>query len=132
MHGPSQIEKDSENNLYTSVISDVVYIFHELNFAKFGLVGKSLGDSAELFPFKYWALGICTDFDGDKLLGPEDIQQTLRLLTRGQLTAEESSQICGKVVDECDVDGDGRLSFIEFEHVITRAPDFLPTFHIRI
>lgn len=73
-----------------------------------------------------------SDFDGDQHLGPRDLEQTLKLLTRNELTPEEVTQICEKVVEESDVDGDGKLSFIEFEHVITRAPDFLSTFHIRI
>lgn len=45
---------------------------------------------------------------------------------------EEHQQIIDKVIEEADVDGDGKLSFMEFEHVITRAPEFLSTFHIRI
>lgn len=30
-----------------------------------------------------------------------------------------------KVLEEADLDEDGMLSFIEFEHVISRAPDFV-------
>lgn len=56
----------------------------------------------------------------------------MKLLTRQELNSEEMQQIVEKVIEEADVDGDGKLSFMEFEHVITRAPDFLSTFHIRI
>ncbi|KAG8298554.1 Calcium and integrin-binding member 3 [Homalodisca vitripennis] len=42
------------------------------------------------------------------------------------------AQVCEKAVEEADVDGDGKLSYMEFEHVILRAPDFLSTFHIRL
>jgi len=56
----------------------------------------------------------------------------MTLLTGNELNADETAQACAKVVEESDVDGDGKLSFIEFEHVILRAPDFLSTFHIRI
>lgn len=45
---------------------------------------------------------------------------------------EEQQQIADKVIEEADVDGDGKLSFLEFDHVVTRAPDFLNTFHIRL
>lgn len=72
------------------------------------------------------------DFDGDDRIGPEDIQMALQLLTRQGLQPEEIAQIAEKVIEEADVDGDGKLSFMEFDHVITRAPDFLSTFHIRI
>lgn len=51
---------------------------------------------------------------------------------RQDLTAEDRQQIIAKVIEEADVDGDGKLSYMEFDHVITRAPDFLQTFHIRI
>ena len=33
---------------------------------------------------------------------------------------------------QADLDGDHRLSYVEFEHVISRAPDFVNTFRIRI
>lgn len=56
----------------------------------------------------------------------------LKLLTRGQLSVDEIAQVCEKVIEEADVDGDGKLSYMEFEHVILRAPDFLSTFHIRV
>lgn len=75
---------------------------------------------------------IVLDFDGDQHLGRSDLEQTLRLLIRNELSNEEVQQVCDKVVEESDVDGDGKLSFMEFEHVITRAPDFLATFHIRV
>lgn len=74
----------------------------------------------------------CLDFDGDQHIGPEDLLQTLKLLTRQELTPEDMQQIAEKVIEEADVDGDGKLSYMEFEHVITRAPEFLSTFHIRI
>ena len=37
-----------------------------------------------------------------------------------------------KVLNEADIDGDHRMSMNEFEHVITKSPDFLSTFHFRI
>ena len=52
-------------------------------------------------------------------------------MTKKDLSPEEQQQIADKVIEEADVDGDGQLSFIEFEHVVLRAPDFLSTFHIR-
>ena len=30
-----------------------------------------------------------------------------------------------QVIEEADLDDDGKLSYVEFEHVISRAPDFL-------
>ncbi|KAL1493000.1 hypothetical protein ABEB36_011147 [Hypothenemus hampei] len=49
-----------------------------------------------------------------------------------ELSIEEHQQITEKVMEESDVDGEGKLSYIEFEHCITRALDFLSTFHTQI
>ncbi|KAL5005510.1 hypothetical protein ScPMuIL_018966 [Solemya velum] len=72
------------------------------------------------------------DFDTDNYLNKKDLEKTLLCLTRNELTSEEVSFVVDKVLEEADLDDDGMLSFIEFEHVISRSPDFLNTFHIRI
>ncbi|XP_065178182.1 calcium and integrin-binding family member 2-like [Sycon ciliatum] len=73
------------------------------------------------------------DFDNDGWLGRHDIGCTIRCLTgEDHLTQREIDDVTNKVLEESDLDGDGRLSFVEFEHVISRAPDFINTFHIRI
>ncbi|KAF7993072.1 hypothetical protein HCN44_005853 [Aphidius gifuensis] len=72
------------------------------------------------------------DFDGDGVVGIADLEQTCRQIVQDGLTTDEISTICKKVLDESDIDGDGALSYIEFEHVVTRASDFLSTFHMRI
>ncbi|KAL1130215.1 hypothetical protein AAG570_013153 [Ranatra chinensis] len=79
----------------------------------------------------YYAFKIY-DFDNDDHIGPEDICKAVRLVTRNELSQDEMNQISAKTIEEADVDGDGKLSFIEFTHVILRAPEFLSTFHIRI
>ena len=76
--------------------------------------------------------GEIVDFDEDGLVGLGDLEQTCRQLVRGGLNDEEVSTVCQKVLEEGDIDGDGALSYLEFEHVVTRASDFLSTFHIRI
>lgn len=72
------------------------------------------------------------DFDKDGFIGLDDLKNVLKALTRNELTPDEHQQIAEKVIEEADVDGDGKLSVLEFEHVVIRAPDFLSTFHIRI
>ncbi|XP_046990552.1 calcium and integrin-binding family member 2 [Schistocerca americana] len=108
--------RDGKGNLTFEDFLDMLSVFSE----------QAPRDIKVFYAFKIY------DFDGDQHIGPSDLQRALRLLTRDELTAEEVGQVCEKVVEESDVDGDGRLSFMEFEHVITRAPDFLSTFHIRI
>lgn len=46
-------------------------------------------------------------------------------LTRNELTENEVSMVCEKVLNEADMDNDGRLSLEDFQHMIVRAPDFL-------
>lgn len=72
------------------------------------------------------------DYDKDGFIGQSDLKSVIEALTRNELTPEEQQQIADKVIEEADVDGDGKLSFLEFDHVVTRAPDFLNTFHIRL
>ncbi|XP_055286686.1 calcium and integrin-binding family member 3 [Moschus berezovskii] len=79
----------------------------------------------------YYAFKIY-DFNNDDYICAWDLEQTVTKLTRGELSTEEVSLICEKVLDEADGDHDGRLSLEDFQNMILRAPDFLSTFHIRI
>ena len=64
-------------------------------------------------------------------VGPADLERTLHCLTRGELSSEEIEIIVDRVMKESDLDQDHRLSYTEFEHVISRAPDFANVFHMR-
>ncbi|XP_045407145.1 calcium and integrin-binding family member 3 isoform X3 [Lemur catta] len=72
------------------------------------------------------------NFNNDDYICTWDLEQTVTKLTRGELSAEEVTLVCEKVLDEADGDHDGRLSLEDFQNMILRAPDFLSTFHIRI
>ncbi|XP_059154074.1 calcium and integrin-binding family member 3-like [Physella acuta] len=72
------------------------------------------------------------DYDGDNYLGKTDLEKTLKGLTQDSLKKEEVTFIIDKILEETDLDEDGMMSFTEFEHAISRSPDFLTTFHIRI
>eukprot|EP00064_Thunnus_orientalis_P000351 superscaffoldBa00000018_g351 len=72
------------------------------------------------------------DFNVDNYLCKEDLEKTLNKLTKEELTPEEVVLVCEKTIEEADLDGDNKLSFADFENMISRAPDFLSTFHIRI
>ncbi|GBM78740.1 Calcium and integrin-binding family member 3 [Araneus ventricosus] len=65
------------------------------------------------------------DYDGDQFIGPKDLEQAVTALTRAELNEEEVGIVVEKVLDEGDLDDDGKLSFMEFEAVISKAPDFL-------
>ncbi|XP_043536086.1 calcium and integrin-binding family member 2 isoform X1 [Chiloscyllium plagiosum] len=72
------------------------------------------------------------DFNTDNLICKSDLEKTLNKLTREELAPEEVTLVCEKVIEEADLDGDGKLNYPDFENMIGRAPDFLSTFHIRI
>uniref|UniRef100_A0A8B9E6M9 Calcium and integrin-binding family member 2 n=1 Tax=Anser cygnoides TaxID=8845 RepID=A0A8B9E6M9_ANSCY len=59
-----------------------------------------------------------------------DLEKTLNKLTREELTAEEITLVCEKVIEEADMDGDGKLGFADFENMISKAPDFLRYFFV--
>lgn len=88
-----------------------------------------------------------SDFDGDETLNKEDLEQVIRYNTRDELNEEEVAFIVDRVrcrvllegmqyppqiIEEADLDSDGEIAFAEFEHVVSRSPDFMRTFHIRI
>eukprot|EP00076_Gallus_gallus_P034664 XP_025000202.1 calcium and integrin-binding family member 3 isoform X3 [Gallus gallus] len=79
----------------------------------------------------YYAFKIY-DFNNDDYICKSDLEKTVNKLTRNELTPEEVSLACEKVIYEADLDNDGKLSLEDFQHMIIRAPDFLSTFHIRI
>ncbi|KAF3854840.1 hypothetical protein F7725_022895 [Dissostichus mawsoni] len=65
------------------------------------------------------------DFNVDNYLCKEDLVKTLNRLTKEELTPEEVVLVCEKAIEEADLDGDNKLSYADFENMITRAPDFL-------
>jgi len=84
------------------------------------------------------------DFDGDGYLNPADLKELLRLLTtphsvqsggvegspQTSFLAAETEEIVERVMRECDIDGNGRLSYAEFAKVLNRVPDFPAKFGI--
>ncbi|CAP24598.1 Protein CBR-CALM-1 [Caenorhabditis briggsae] len=72
------------------------------------------------------------DYDGDELLGHDDLSKMIRSLTRDELSDVEVEFIIERIIEEADLDGDSSINFAEFEHVVSRSPDFIRTFHIRI
>ncbi|GFQ97307.1 calcium and integrin-binding family member 3 [Trichonephila clavata] len=84
----------------------------------------------QVYAFKIYVLlfsitDFSLDYDGDQFIGPKDLEQAVTALTRAELNEEEVALVVEKVLDEGDLDDDGKLSFLEFEAVISKAPDFL-------
>lgn len=73
------------------------------------------------------------DFDEDDAIGESDLKRVIKRLCGEQKLSEDAlSSIVKKVLKEADLDDDDYLSFSEFEHVISKAPDFMDSFRIRL
>ncbi|KAH0505202.1 Calcium and integrin-binding protein 1 [Microtus ochrogaster] len=68
------------------------------------------------------------DFDDDGTLDREDLSRLVNCLTgEGEdtrLTASEMKQLIDNILEESDIDRDGTINLSEFQHVISRSPDF--------
>ena len=54
------------------------------------------------------------------------------LLGSSSFTDEDMSTVVEYVMKEVDIDQDGKLSYPEFEHVVSKAPDFTELFKMTI
>ncbi|KAM9183433.1 calcium and integrin-binding family member 2 isoform 3-T3 [Dugong dugon] len=93
-------------------------------FSEDGLGNLTFNDFVDMFSVLY--------FNTDNFICKEDLEMTLARLTKSELDEEEVVLVCNKVIEEADLDGDGKLGFADFEDMIAKAPDFLSTFHVRI
>ncbi|XP_018019494.1 calcium and integrin-binding family member 3 [Hyalella azteca] len=102
-----------------------------LNFDQFLDLFSAFSDAAPreikvVYAFKIY------DFDEDGFLGGEDLLAAVQHLTHGQLSPEECNSVVKKVLEEADLDCDGRLSPSEFSHTILKCPYFLQNFKLRV
>ncbi|KAL5017467.1 hypothetical protein ScPMuIL_007056 [Solemya velum] len=73
------------------------------------------------------------DFDEDDTISSGDLKRVVdRLTGEKNLSDEDMQQLIDNIFEEADLDDDDSLSFAEFEHVISKAPDFVNSFRIRL
>lgn len=66
------------------------------------------------------------DFDGDDMLGTEDLEEIIhRLLGDEKLSSEDIIQLVQNLILEADLDDDSMLSYAEFEHIVAKSTDFV-------
>lgn len=70
------------------------------------------------------------DFDGDEMLGVDDIAEVIQRVTNRKLSEDDTKFVVKQVLQEADFDQDGKLSFGEFETVVSKSPDFSKSFYI--
>jgi len=81
------------------------------------------------------------DFNNDGYICENDLRKVVKKLTNNDKAKEEGATnileenqidtLLQNVFDEADLDGDRKLSYAEFEHVLSKAPDFVTSFRIR-
>ncbi|XP_060770963.1 calcium and integrin-binding protein 1 [Neoarius graeffei] len=104
-----------------------------LSFEDFLDLLSAFSDSATLEIKSHYAFRIF-DFDDDGTLDYGDLEKLVNCLTGEsadtQLTSEEMSQLIRNILEESDIDKDGTVNLSEFQHVISRSPDFVSSFKI--
>uniref|UniRef100_K7FA95 Calcium and integrin binding 1 n=1 Tax=Pelodiscus sinensis TaxID=13735 RepID=K7FA95_PELSI len=74
------------------------------------------------------------DFDDDGTLGQKDLEKLVNCLTgegdETRLSDSEMDQLIQNILEESDIDKDGTINLSEFQHVISRSPDFASSFKI--
>ncbi|KAF2366120.1 EF-hand domain pair [Trinorchestia longiramus] len=86
-----------------------------------------------------------TDFDGDeyldrgdlttlvcRLVGGRHVNEPSQLVSDLRMSASDVDILVSKILEEADLDDDGRLAYAEFDHVMSKAPDFANSFLIRL
>ncbi|NXE69946.1 CIB1 protein, partial [Calcarius ornatus] len=68
------------------------------------------------------------DFDNDGTLDRKDLEQLVNCLTgqgeESRLSSAEMEQLIQNILEESDIDKDGTINLAEFQHVVSRSPDF--------
>ncbi|NXD17066.1 CIB1 protein, partial [Nothocercus nigrocapillus] len=68
------------------------------------------------------------DFNDDGILDKKDLENLVNCLTgqseESRLSDAEMEQLIKNILEESDIDKDGTINFCEFQHVVSRSPDF--------
>ncbi|XP_046861191.1 calcium and integrin-binding family member 4-like [Xenia sp. Carnegie-2017] len=73
------------------------------------------------------------DFNDDHYICKEDMKILMRKLAgENEMSEKNIDNAISEILHEADLDGDDQLSFAEFENVMSKAPDFLRGFRIRL
>lgn len=104
-----------------------------LTFEDFLDLLSAFSDSATLEIKSHYAFRIF-DFDDDGTLDCGDLEKLVNCLTGEtedtRLNPEEMRQLITNILEESDIDKDGTVNLSEFQHVISRSPDFVSSFKI--
>ncbi|KAM3609410.1 uncharacterized protein V6R79_014346 [Siganus canaliculatus] len=104
-----------------------------LTFEDFLDLLSAFSDSATLEIKSHYAFRIF-DFDDDGTLDRGDLEKLVNCLTgetdETRLSEDEMRQLIDNILEESDIDKDQTVNLSEFQHVISRSPDFVSSFKI--
>lgn len=115
-----------------------------LSFEDFLDLLSAFSDSATMEIKSHYAFRIF-DFDDDGTLDAKDLEKLVKRLTgdteekhnrstgdlnKSSLSDLEMKQLIDNILEESDIDKDGTVNLSEFQHVISRSPDFVSSFKI--
>ncbi|XP_039271929.2 calcium and integrin-binding family member 2-like [Styela clava] len=117
-------------------VEQIISVFSDngtgyMNFENFLDMFNVMNDQASVDLKTIYAFKIF-DNDKDKSLNSTDLKWALQKLTKNELNRNEIELVVEKVIEESEMDDDWEISFMEFEHVVARSPDFKNTFRLRI
>ncbi|XP_054692556.1 calcium and integrin-binding protein 1 [Grus americana] len=94
---------------------------------------SAFSDSATLDIKSFYAFRIF-DFNDDGILDRKDLEKLVNCLTgqgeESPLSDAEMEQLIRNILEESDIDKDGTINLSEFQHVVSRSPDFVSSFKI--
>uniref|UniRef100_A0A8C3RER2 EF-hand domain-containing protein n=1 Tax=Cyanoderma ruficeps TaxID=181631 RepID=A0A8C3RER2_9PASS len=105
----------------------------DMSFEDFLDMLSAFSDSATSDIKSHYAFHIF-DFDDDGTLDRKDLERVVNCLTglgeESRLSSEEMEQLIQNILEESDIDKDGTINLAEFQHVVSRSPDFASSFKI--
>ncbi|XP_076804528.1 calcium and integrin-binding protein 1-like [Clavelina lepadiformis] len=105
-----------------------------MNFDDFLDMMNVLSENASFSLKAHYAFSIF-DFNKNGYVDEEDIGKIVECITNDQDGLKDralTSNLIEKIMEEADLDRDNQLGRSEFEHVLSKSPDFLSSFKIRL
>ncbi|XP_052830722.1 calcium and integrin-binding protein 1 [Octopus bimaculoides] len=77
------------------------------------------------------------DFSNNNMITSQDLKEVVQRITMpdessDKLVDEDLQLLIDNIMEEADLDNDDCLSFQEFEHVLSKSPDFASSFCIHL
>lgn len=128
-----ELKANPFRNRICHVFSSSVNQNDSMSFEDFLDMLSAFSDSATAEIKSHYAFRIF-DFDNDGTLNKEDLRELVNCLTGEdedtKLSDAEMDQLIKNILEESDIDKDGTVNLSEFQHVISRSPDFVSSFKI--